>query len=77
MTRDEATALIDTHLEALGEHFDSVQILVSNCDYAGTSFIPRGCGNFYARKGMAQTFVERDVAEDSARYIARELNPED
>lgn len=45
--------LVTQHVNALLEHFDCVQILVSSTIPEGTSNVFIGGGNWFARQGMA------------------------
>ncbi len=74
---EQQLAIVDAAVAALGEHFDSVQILVSTVEGTKTRCIKRGSGNWYARQGMAHEFVNEDVAVENARQIADRLNPPD
>lgn len=71
--RKQAEALIDKVLEQLGEHFESVQILACRMapEGQGTESFFIGCGNWYARQGMAQSFIKTDEAETLANKIGR------
>lgn len=62
MNKDESDSLLDKALALLGEHFDSVQILVSYNEEAETRCAKRGCGNWYARVRMAQELILEDDA---------------
>lgn len=78
MTKPEATRLIEQTAASLGEHFSAVQILVSfPASGGGTQGIKRGCGDWYARQGLAHEFITEDQACDMARQIASQLNPPD
>lgn len=45
----------------LSEHFDAVQIVASKLDQKGdTVTMVYGSGNWHARVGMCQSFVERN-----------------
>lgn len=77
MNSSEQVKIVDSAVAALGEHFDSVQILVSVVEGTKTRCIKRGSGNWYARQGMAQEFVSEELAEESASRIAGKLNPPD
>lgn len=74
MTAEELGKLVEDAAAALGEHYDAVQIMVSNSDGEGTRCIKRGVGNFYARLGMAREFVEQDSGEVLGSKIADALN---
>lgn len=77
MTHEELSKIVEDAALALGEHFEAVQILVSNCDSDGTAVMRRGVGNFYARVGMAQEFIDLDKNEMLSFKVAEALNPED
>jgi hypothetical protein len=52
--------LVRKHVQALGEHFDTVQILVTRhmpAEKNGTVSIEQGSGNWFARRGQARDFV--------------------
>lgn len=71
---DELT-LIQRHIDALMEHFDTVQIFVSKHDSIDnkTGFITKGAGNSYARYGQIKQWVIED--EEAARCAIRnEIN---
>lgn len=77
MTKEEAERFLDRHLEELAEHFEAVQILVTDSDKDGTLYIARGKGNFYARKGLAQQFIDNDHHNDAAQSIKHAIKPDD
>lgn len=79
MTYEALTELVQDFASRLGEHFDSVQILVSWVENGVSKHIPRGVGDWYARQGMAHSFINTDIAQDTAFQIAEKLNerPED
>lgn len=65
---DPEVEFIDKRLRELSEHWECVQILVSRLNPKGeTEMITRGGGNYYARRAMCQTFVERDQADTLSR----------
>jgi hypothetical protein len=75
MTNEEAAILLEEFAAKLGEHFDAVQIMVSwNIDNQ-SKCLKRGCGNWYARQGMAHEFINEDIAQENAHQIASRLNP--
>lgn len=57
------------------EHFDCVQILVSNVIPDGTANIFKGGGNWFARQGMCHDFIRRDQAQTNADEIGRVMKP--
>lgn len=62
MNKEEQIKLVEKAAADLGEHFDAVEIFVSNSDGDGSRCIKRGAGNFYARVGMAREFLQEDEA---------------
>lgn len=64
---------IDAKLRELGEHFDHVQILTTWNQEARTFNVYRGTGNWYARQGMAHSFINQYIAQDSAMELAKVL----
>lgn len=78
MTEHErAIAVLEKCLVEIGEHFEVVQIFVSYVDETGTFSGARGSGNWYARKGLAQEFINQDTAQEIADAIARRMRPKD
>lgn len=77
MTNDEIRYYLDKIASSAGEHFDSVQVLVSWNEDGKTRDYFTGTGNFYARLGMAREFIQRDVAQESARQIGEALKVEE
>ncbi len=70
---DPEVAIVQRHVDQLGEHFDTVQILVTRLDYdkdrGCTVNIARGTGNWFARFAQAKTFVIRE--EERERIACR------
>lgn len=77
MSPAEAQKLIEECAAKLGEHFEAVQILASWTDQGVTHGSKRGCGNWYARQGLAHEFINQDMAHEHAVQIAEHLNPPD
>lgn len=77
MDRQSAEKLLDEHLDKLGEFFESVQLIVTDSDKDGTLYCARGRGNFYARKGSVQQFLENDQHDDAAQYIGEVIKKEE
>jgi hypothetical protein len=73
MTEEEANKIVDQHIDAMMEHFESVHVLATYITDGGdfTMGISRGAGNFYARKGMFSEWSERQLAEQIANEIGR------
>lgn len=77
MTHKEAIEMLDDTLARLGEHFDAVQIVASVYDHAGTRYINRGLGNYYARLGLCSEFIASHAQREQAELIAEKINPEE
>lgn len=60
METDEVERLVDRHIVALMEHFDTVQILCTKDEKDGTLNVARGGGNIFARYGHAQVWIARE-----------------
>lgn len=72
-TEDRELAIIQKHVDALGEHFDSVQIFVTRHDAAiedGTVSANLGSGNWFARYGQTREWVVKndERARESVRH---------
>lgn len=74
MTADEFTAICEQFFDRLGEHADSIQVLATFHDSAGTTCRKRGTGNIYTRLAVAREFVEEDKAKVAAIEIKIALN---
>jgi hypothetical protein len=68
-----ATEILDLHAQAIGEHFENVQIMVTWNEGGITKSCFRGVGNWHARQGMAHEFINMDIAQENAKQIASEL----
>lgn len=77
MTNAEAEKLVNETANRLSEHFGAVQILVSWMDGGHTKGYKFGAGDWYARQGLAHEFITEDIAMDTARKLASELNKPD
>ncbi len=75
MTYEQACKLADQFAFQLGEHFDAVQVLVSRNLEGRTRCHKTGCGNWYARQGMAQEFKQEDQSRDLAYELSKVLTP--
>jgi len=61
---------VDKALETLTEFFDAIQVIGTFVDDDGqTHCLSRGVGNWYARVGATQEFLERDQAQTTANAI--------
>lgn len=77
MNPDQLDELLLETVRKLGEHFDAVQIHASTVgDNGKTTRFSQGIGNWYARQGMAQEFINEDKAADQARLIAKAIDEE-
>lgn len=80
MTADELQSVVDSHVNALREHFDAVVIFGSRVVPDGeadgnggdTETLARGSGNVYARIGMVRAYLLRD--EEYERESVRRRN---
>lgn len=74
MSPEQARAVLDNTIAKLEEHFDAVQILVTwpmETGYTdGTHYMARGGGNWYARRGMVEAFINDDKAANIGRAVA-------
>ena len=66
--------ILNTACTALMEHFDAVQILTTWADHTQTYDLAWGQGNWYARQGLVQTFIQRDKAQENAVELAAKIN---
>lgn len=77
MNEPRANEILDKHLGMLAEHFDSVQIMATGLDTKGdTDVFFRGTGNWYARQGMAQSFINHNKARENAMELKSSQNDE-
>ncbi len=77
MTDPELKALVNRHAAELGEHFESVLILVTRAhpdDGAKTQSYERGSGNFYAQYGHAREWLA--MQDEFQRAEARRRDAE-
>lgn len=74
MTAEELDKIVTDAASALGEHFDAVQIIVSNSDGEGSKCLKRGVGNFYARLGMVKEMLDEDHAQVWAKVFDERFN---
>lgn len=73
---DEAARRLTVAVDLLAEFFPSVQILVSrpNMENPGnTEFLHVGRGDIFARRGLAQYWLDLDKNHDLAEVIAQHL----
>ena len=75
MSPDEAELLIAETAAKLGEHFNAVQIMASWNEEGMTYCEKKGCGDWYARQGMAHEFIQCDQAQTIGREVARQMPP--
>jgi hypothetical protein len=67
--RAEKQKIFREHLDALGEHFDNVQLFVSFMAEGTTKMIQDGRGNLFARQGQIRDYLI--AAEEIVRYDQR------
>ena len=70
---DELNNLVLPHVHQLMEHFDAVQILATVVSERGSELVAIGSGNWYARRGMAEEFINRDRAVTEANELAEAI----
>lgn len=72
--REQIDARLDKLARELGEQFDAVEIIVSWRDESDGRWdaASGGAGNFYARKGMMQEWLDRDRAGTQAAFKPKE-----
>ena len=74
MEAKEGTHLAEQAIARLMEHVDNVQILMSWNDGGGTAFVSHGAGNWFARKGLAQRWLQDCDDANLSAAIGDELN---
>lgn len=70
---DREMAFVRTHLDALAEHFDCVQLFATRCETGeldGTVTIQMGAGNWYTRYGHVREWLIKQ--DERARMKERE-----
>lgn len=82
MTNDELKTLVAKHVTELGEHFDSVLILVTfphPDNGQNTMSYERGAGNFYAQLGQVREWLDMqtEYQQAEARRRDAENHPDD
>lgn len=71
-TEDRELEIIQQHVDALGEHFETVQIFVTRHDAAieeGTISATLGSGNWLARYGQVREWIIK--SDERARELVR------
>ena len=66
--------ILEAACATLAEHYSHVQVLVSWNESGITKFSHTGRGNWYARQGMAQSFIKMDTAQENAHEMQRVLD---
>jgi hypothetical protein len=70
MSWQEEMALLGRYVEQIGEHFDTVQIFVTRYDAEeGTINAHQGAGNWFARVGQVQAWLQK--RDEEARVEVR------
>lgn len=75
MSPQDIKVICEEHARELFEHADAVQIMVTWNEEGKTHRVFTGCGNWYARQGMAHELIECDKAQTNAAEIASKLEP--
>lgn len=73
MTNAERIAFMDLKIAELSEHFEHVQVMATWQEDLKTLQLKRGLGNWYARQGLAQEFINEDRAQENAAAVSRYL----
>lgn len=63
-TLQQHTDQIEAHVNALAEHFDTVQVFCTLVGDDGTHSFRSGAGNFYARMGQVKHWVDKEFQEE-------------
>ena len=58
MITEQVTKEIETFVNRMSEHVDSIRIFVTKCDGKNTKTFTTGGGNFYAQKGQVEEWIE-------------------
>jgi hypothetical protein len=80
MNRADLEKLLDQHLVQLSEHFDAIQIVASvaprahateelGTEAGDTLSIAKGVGNFFARRGLVDDWIESQRARTIAHAM--------
>lgn len=66
---------LDKIASSLGETFDAVFITVSYRDDQGKGWtqVASGAGNWFARRGMVEEWLEKSAQQDLAQAIGNEI----
>lgn len=60
MAEEPDISRVETAMNSLSEHFDTVQIFATRHEAEGTVHVSRGCGNWFARFGHVSEWVVRE-----------------
>lgn len=77
LKRQEVDAMAMRAADQISEHADCVLILVSVKEGDSYVMMDRGRGNFWARTGMAQEFLDRAAAQITANELGQVISPPD
>ena len=70
MTKDQDMSTVQKHLQALSEHFDTVQIFCTRHEageHDGTIDVQVGAGNWFARYGHVKHWLVTQEERDRQR----------
>lgn len=70
LTDEEAFELLERAVRSLAEHFDTVQIFVTAQQGTETNGFNKGAGNWYARVGQINSWVQREAEVNRAQARA-------
>ena len=74
---EEAYKLLVTTINRLSDHFDSIQLNATRHNNGRTQSFSIGEGNWFARRGVVQEWLQQHEDYMAAREIRKELRPAD
>lgn len=77
--KKEDVERVQKAVDALGEHFDSVQIFATRCEMGendGTIYLSLGSGNWFTRYGQVCNWLEREQ-EHTRLKVRQDLSDDD
>jgi len=77
MTHEEGVTLVDQAIAVLMEHCDNVQIIASWGDARDTRYLSRGAGNWFARVGQAECWLNECKNTELAEAVGSAIDNDD